>query len=246
MILTGYTNKNGTIDYENFHPGCTAVEWTKHDFKINHIYWEKLGYDKSLPVRISNLRDVVEIFRQNKIICWLQGRTLEGVFNNRKLPPDHDDDLGVFTQDRGKIENIIFPILDKTGFIKIRNTDSIVSFYRDGRYIDICFFRENGRKMGYGTKWFSKSYFGDFDKVDLYGTIFNLPNNSQLLLKEMYRLTALKKYAGKLPRIESFKNLYSRIFLKALFASPHWIRILIRLGGYRLGSIIKKLTSMNF
>ena len=245
-MITGYTGNNGTADYENFHPGCTVVEWTKHDFKINHIYWKKLGYHKSLPVRISNLRDAVEIFRDNEIICWLQGRTLEGVFNNSKLPPDHDDDLGVFSRDRGKIENIIFPIFDKTGFVKIRNTDSIVFFYRDGRYIDICFFRENGGKMGYGTKWFSKSYFDYFDKIDLYGVIFSLPNNSELLLREMYPVKANRWSPGKLPGIGRIKNYYTRVFLKILFLLPHWLRIIIRVGGWPVGVNYKKISFDKF
>jgi hypothetical protein len=243
---TEFTGQSITQQYENYHIGCTSVEWTKHDFKINRIFWDKMGHEKSLPVRISNLKDMVEVFRQNDLICWLQGRTMEGVFNNRKLPRDHDDDLGVFLKDRQKIEKKVLPALEKQGFVRIRNTDSIDSFFRDGRYIDICYFRDKVDQIGYGAKWFSKRYFDDFDKVDLYGTKYNLPNNSEMLLKEMYPAKTYWRFSMKLPGIVRIKKYCSRVFLKIMLLLPHWLRIIIRFGGSPFGISYKKISVDEF
>jgi hypothetical protein len=183
-------------------------EWDYYDFLINKYFWIKHGLDKAIGIRKKNLVDVVEILEKNNVIYWLQGKTLLGVFDNDCLiEDDHDDDLSIWIGQKELVISIFQTYLSNIGFKKIRENEHMISFERDFRYIDICFFRSYSSKIvGYGDKRFPAQYFKNLDTIKFEGISFNIPSNTSDLLKKMY-----PEYFGKIKR-EIFK------FLSKLYA----------------------------
>lgn len=161
--------------------------WHEYDFMINKYFWIKEGYDKAYKIRENNIKDVRTILEANNIKNFLFGQTLKGIFETGDILDDHDDDFGVFFEDRDKIRNQISKELIEAGFILVRDTEDIISFERDFRYIDICLFRERGNnQLGYGHKGCSSHHFDFFDTVSWKDVEFSIPNNSNKLLHKLY------------------------------------------------------------
>lgn len=111
--------------------------WGRVDFSHNKSFWNRWGHGAALPFRIRNLVAVQSALRDNLIASSLFGGTLRDAFHLGALAPDHDDDLIVSDDDFLKLPKIGIPALEALGFSVIRNTPSILSVLRDGRYIDI-------------------------------------------------------------------------------------------------------------
>ena len=163
-------------------------EWDYYDFLINKYFWIKHGLHNAISIRKKNLVDIAEILEKNNIIYWLQGKTLLGLFGNDCLKEDdHDDDLSIWIGQKESLISIFEKHLSNIGFNKIRENEHMISFERDFRYIDICFFRSYGTKtVGYGDKRFSVKYFKNLDTIKFEGVSFNIPANTSELLKKMY------------------------------------------------------------
>lgn len=78
----------------------TNKYWDSLDFFLNRAYWSHIGTEKSIEIRIDNLKAISAIFSEEQVTVFLEGRTLEGiVLNSRLLEEDHDDDVGMFSED---------------------------------------------------------------------------------------------------------------------------------------------------
>lgn len=177
--------------------------WHEYDFMINKYFWIKAGYDKAYEIRENNIKDVRVILESNNIKNFLFGQTLKGIFITGDILDDHDDDFGVFFEDRNKIRNKISKELIEAGFSIIRDTEDIISFERDFRYIDICLFKKRGNnQLGYGHKWCSSHHFYFFDTIGWKETEFSIPNDSNELLSKLY--------------LKPFKNNFLRNSIKFL------------------------------
>lgn len=202
-------------------------EWCEYDFEVNKYLWLNRGIDKAEPYRYRNLVDLVDILEDSGVTYWLQGRTLLGLHDHGVLLDDHDDDIGVFEEDRGRIQTIACHRLKAAGFSLIRDTDHIISFIRDDRYIDLCLFRSRGSRIGYGKKWFPKRHFASFDSVEYKGRDFAVPSDAQRLLRHMYAPALTTRGVRKLRGLihpSRYIRLYKRMVRKAARRLPHILR----------------------
>ncbi len=201
--------------------------WCKYDFTANKYYWEKVGYEKALPVRVNNLSDIFDLLNEFDVEGWLQGKTLFGIHKHGKLLNDHDDDIGVWKSDWNKVEHQITIKLFSIGFKVIRNNENIISFLRNERYIDVCKFQEKGKRAGYGTKWFLKYHFDSLEELKFSEAVLKIPSNSDVLLRNMYNPTLRRRLyilSKSLFTYSKYSKLYKLIVNKALELSPHYFR----------------------
>ena len=203
-------------------------EWCKYDFEANKFLWQNRGFDKATPVRNRNLIDLALIFDEAGVHFWLQGRTLLGLHSYGYLLDDHDDDVGVWEQDRSIVVNRIHPKLIEMGFAMIRNNADIISFIRDDRYIDVCLFKDKGWKIGYANKWFPKKHFTSFDSINYLGKTFAVPGDAKELLRYMYEPSIFYRCSTILKRIvkpSSYITFYKRAMKKVANSLPHSFRV---------------------
>lgn len=187
--------------------------WHKYDFLINKHFWEKEGHEASLSIRKRNLIDLTNTLSEKKVMCWLQGKTLLGIFKDKELLEDHDDDVGIWAEDYSSLMMEVRPALERLGFLLIRDTGDIVSFVRDYRYVDICIFSElNKRQVKYGAKKFPKNFYSNFYTLDWESSKFNVPERAHELLIYMY--------SRPFNRLQTVSNcLLRRVKLLACFES---------------------------
>ena len=96
--------------------------WDPLDFFLNRALWSHIGFEKSINVRVNNLKEVSSIFNEESITFFLEGRTLENiVLHNQLLVSDHDDDIGIFKKDITLLKNNVIPKLLELGFKIIIN-----------------------------------------------------------------------------------------------------------------------------
>lgn len=161
--------------------------WCKHDFSINKHFWRKVGIEKATEIRVNNLVDIVKTLRAHGVENWLQGQSLYGIYLRGMLLDDHDDDLGLWLHDRDTVLGTIRDALMALGFEQIRETEDIVSFVRDFRYVDLCFFRKTGEeKVGYASKVFASRHFERLVSHHWKGQEFFVPSETEALLDAMY------------------------------------------------------------
>ena len=162
-------------------------EWSNTEFHLNKMYWKNIGHEASLPIRKENLFDLIKVLESNNINYWLQGKTLLGIYKNKDLiATDTDDDIGVPEKYRKIIEEKIYPILQKKGFALIRFNEKFFTILRNDRFIDICFFKEKGKMIGYGGKLFPKYHFEKLEKISYMGRDISIPQDADRLLQRMY------------------------------------------------------------
>lgn len=181
--------------------------WCKHDFSINKHYWRKVGIESAYEIRSNNLVLVRQTLCKHGIKNWLQGRTMQGIYLNAALPDDHDDDMGVFIDSRSTVLSDVRKELEANGFKLIRDTDGIISFERDFRYIDICLFQDlpDGR-IGYSRKAFDKKHFSALDKLTWNNVEFDIPCLTDELLDNMYPIGEVAEKPQKPSRVNKEKK----------------------------------------
>ncbi|MDC1436503.1 hypothetical protein N8303_04550 [Gammaproteobacteria bacterium] len=226
--------------------------WSYHDFAINKYYWMKHGLEYCEQIRIKNLIDVHNVLDTNNITHWLQGKTLLGIFKYGRLLNDHDDDLGIFIEDRNEIISSVKNDLLELGFSLIRSNDEIISFQRNFRYIDICLFKKSNNYIGYANKYFKHTYFSEFDIVRWESSEFHVPMNSTSLLRSMYPknsfiktfrlLLTLSKHPNKICKLKSI--IANR--LPIIFQYPILSKIIARTLASVVGAKVKVLPEDDF
>ena len=182
-------------------------KWENYDFLINKHYWINEGFDKAYNIRVHNLKDINLVLKKHNIKIFLFGQTLKGMIETNNLLDDHDDDFGVFAES-SIVKNIISTDLESLGFKLIRDTEDIISFERNFRYVDICFFKQiSSNKSGYAHKQCNSSHFDTLDTIVWKGEEFFIPNNSETLLRDLYSKSKLKSLSQKI----------DKFFLKKIF-----------------------------
>jgi hypothetical protein len=184
--------------------------WEYYDFMINKYYWINEGFDKAYKIRVNNLKAINFILKKHKIKHFLFGQTLKGMIETGDLIDDHDEDFGVFA-DYSIIKSIVSADLVNMGFKLIRDTEDIISFERDFRYVDICFFKKtSSNKSGYANKQCKSSHFDALDSIIWKGEEFFIPNTSPELLEDLYSKSKYKSLVQKLDKL-SFEKVVRKI-----------------------------------
>lgn len=161
--------------------------WCKYDFDINLVYWETVGFDYAYSIRLANLKDLCSVLTSLGVRHWIFGKTLLGAVKLGKLIDDHDDDIGIFLEDRNVFCSKGIEKLKAIGFNIIRDSEGIISIERDFRYIDICLFGKKGRrKFGYNNKFVNYSFLSSFETCLIDGVNFSVPKNPSILIDQLY------------------------------------------------------------
>jgi len=118
----------------------------------------------------------------------LYGTLLGAVRENNFIEHDEDTDVFVLYEYKDQIIDILFE-LKKYGLIVARNDIDVdlLSFIKDGEYIDIYFFRKNffGQRISNGLVIDSK-YLERLIDIHFLGVNFQIPNNPKELLEKIY------------------------------------------------------------
>ena len=194
--------------------------WHEYDFLINKFFWIKTGYQAAYKIRERNIKDVREILEKSGVKNFLFGKTLKGMVETNDIPDDHDDDFGVFFEDREKIRTILAKQFIDNNFQIIRDTEDMISVERDYRYIDICFFRKfTKNKLGYSDKRCDAYHFDFFEKKFWRGVEFDIPNNSHKLLHELY--SSLNSFfLKKIKKIDKVKQYVKNKMINLIYNTP--------------------------
>lgn len=162
------------------------------DYDFGH---QQRAQTQKLDTRYQNLQDVIKVLNKFKIPYWLQGKTLLGMFRNEKLiPNDSDEDIGVDSEHGLLICTKVVPELLDLGFkvIRITNNNSMITVLRDGRYLDICIFRYKGRRTninqyGYEQKQFPIEFYQDgLIELNINNFNYSIPLRADDILNHAY------------------------------------------------------------
>jgi len=119
--------------------------------------------EEEMNIRYQNLQDVLTVMLKSNIFHWLQGKTMLGIAKySGLLPDDSDEDIGTDISNLDKVCQEVIPKLEDLGFTVIRATEnnSMVTVMRKHRYIDICFFQEDGKgNYYYEQKVFPRNFY---------------------------------------------------------------------------------------
>ena len=230
--------------------------WCNHDFFINKHYWRKQGIETAEEIRIQNLLDATKVLSAHGLIHWLQGQTLLGIYSDGKLLDDHDDDLAIWHKDKERILSHVKPDLEKLGFRLVRDNDHMVSFEREYRYLDICFFKSySKRTVGYALKRFDKHHFLQLDEVVWNDQALPVPSSTEMLLSAMYPKTAYRRLHQCIREKKWYRMLRKRLKslpgvaihrLPKLLQQPKPFPSLAKLGVRLLGGRLKPLSEDEF
>jgi len=164
-----------------------CLDWSMDDFNQNKKDSQLIRKNVEINIRKNNLETLSSVLNQFQIPFWLQGKTLLGLHRLQKFYyPDNDDDIATFLKHRIKISTHVYSVLKEMGFQVIRNDRWFLSLLRDNRYIDICFFENNGNKVGYGAKWFPRKHFKQLETIRFDDHTYPVPFQSSELLDKMY------------------------------------------------------------
>jgi hypothetical protein len=165
-------------DFKKYRDNC------KKNYKLYFI-----NKNNELNIRYKNLQDIINIFNKHKVNYWLQGKTLLGMYQYGKLlENDSDEDIGIDKKDLLIVCKKIVPDLLNIGFeiIRVTKNNSMITFMRNYRYLDICIFRKNKDKYYYENKSFPYSYYLKFTKININNFNYNIPEKSREICKYSY------------------------------------------------------------
>lgn len=115
------------------------INWSDEHFVVNKQFWLHHGHSVALPFRLLNLTLVGQLADTCELQVSIYGRTLLSYHVHKKLLTDHDDDFLIYGTLSSTKTNEFLNTLKKNGFVKIRETCDMVSFFRYGRYFDLHF-----------------------------------------------------------------------------------------------------------
>lgn len=168
-----------------------SLDYPFDELKIKQQMFFKTP-EEEMNVRMNNLKDIIKIFNEENILYWLQGKTLLGLYKNKRLiENDHDEDIGTDIKNLDIVARKIIPKLESIGFVVIRcpKDNSMVSVIRNLRYIDICFFKHRGRKYGYQKKFFPAKYYQSYTIIEIDDFEYKIPTYTKDIIKFSYNIT---------------------------------------------------------
>lgn len=163
-------------------PPARFTSWTHNDFAVNRNFWTQQPRNQSEAIRVANLVCLSEVLMRKGVTHWLFGNSLRGAVDHGNLLPDHDDDLGINAEDWALWGEQLTAELERHGFFCIRENSEMASFLRDGRYIDLVFFRFRRFLCSYGNKRFPASAFLPVRYVQVSGHSIPVPQRSRLII----------------------------------------------------------------
>ena len=163
-------------------PPARFTSWTHNDFAVNRNFWTQQPTSQSEAIRVKNLVCLSEILMSKGVTHWLFGNSLRGAVYHGNLLPDHDDDLGIDAEDWALWGEQLTAELERHGFFRIRENSEMASFLRDGRYIDLVFFRFRRFLCSYGNKTFPASAFIPVRYVHVRGHSIPVPQQSRFII----------------------------------------------------------------
>jgi len=118
----------------------------------------------------------------------IYGTLLGAIRENNFIAHDEDIDVFVLDEDRGKVLDSLFK-LKKRGLVvgRYEEDHDLISFVKDGEYIDIYFFKKNifGNRAANGS-FIGAKYLENLKKIEFLGEPFSVPERSEELLEKLY------------------------------------------------------------
>lgn len=111
--------------------------WTEVEFSVNSAFWQRWGYEASLPFRTKNIADLQNIFAADSIDSWLIDNLVDEA-EPKVLPQSDHDVLMVNMRNTLALRNWAEDKLLETGFSIVRVSERLLSVVRYGRCTDIC------------------------------------------------------------------------------------------------------------
>ena len=92
-----------------------SLDYPFDELKIKQQMFFKTP-EEEMNVRMNNLKDIIKIFNEENILYWLQGKTLLGLYKNKRLiENDHDEDIGTDIKNLDIVARKIIPKLESIG-----------------------------------------------------------------------------------------------------------------------------------
>jgi lipopolysaccharide cholinephosphotransferase len=186
----------------------------------NYLMREEFLTNPSKPIdRLiakNNLILFQSVLEKHSIQFFLAFGTLLGAFREGDfIAHDSDTDVGMYLSDRSKFSTVIFDLHD-AGLELVRFGENLLSFMREGEYIDLYFFKKKVYpKFGwYCNRLFMPARFlNRLESCEFLGRKFLTPWHAEEFLLFCYgadwRTPVKNKHAKPL---SSFKSLIAKIF----------------------------------
>lgn len=145
-------------------------------------------FEKPINIEVStrNLLDFQKILDKNNIAFTLMYGTLLGAVREKGfIPHDHDTDTVVFREQEEAVLDTIFE-LREVGLEVGRYTNALISFVRDGDFIDIYFMDKKGSKYYTEGYVIPRTYLDNLIEYPFLGSIFRIPQEHDKLLEYFY------------------------------------------------------------
>ena len=228
--------------------------WTYYHF-VTH-YWKCKSYPEPncLQIRRDNLLEITSILNKYSDY-WLFGSTLKSLLLTNKLDAaDHDDDIGIWKSNWDVIFKYVIKDLTSLGWQIIRQNEHIVSFLKNGYYVDICIFRPYPFLLcGYGNKLVPSYFFKSYDSISFHSYYLKVPLHSKMLLDFLYSRRSpfflLNTFYRYYNFFSDFSNIYSKVrkyLSHFLVKCPHRLRLVIAPFLSVFNIYYKKLSIDNF
>ena len=166
--------------------------WYNEHFLVNKQFWQLHGHSTALPFRMDNLSLACELAKSCDFKISVYGRTLLSCIRFSELLPDHDDDLLICSHNLGDKLSLFLEKLEENNFYIIRESQSMISLCRHGRYFDLHF---------------TDQAFQTYD-VTVQGYSLSVSVDAEKILNE--------KYPGDAIQYFSSPNLFEKLNTKAL------------------------------